>query len=593
MLRPYSWVAAVLLTTGSASPASPDINSFFDRFTADWVRADPELATRAQYFSGLEQDQLDAQLTHRTERSEKERLRRAQAALTELRRFERKLLSPSQRVSARVLEWQLDAMIAAEKYRAHTYLFNQGIAGLPGTLITLFTDVHPARNARDVENYLARLSQVAPRLDEAIAEARVRALRGIVPPRFILTATIGQIERLIEGEPASNVLVDGYAQRIAKVSSIGDADRSKFQAAATKLVTESVQPALRRVVGLLQEQLKTSTDDAGISKLPNGLEAYASRLRVHTSTPMTADQIHRTGLEQVARLEAEMDGVLRQLGYREGRLTERYQKALDDHSYPDAPDVRSKILADYDQIIRDAERRSATLFDLRPRAPVVVRRIPEFKERNAAAHYILPARDGSRPGAFNVPLVGPKFSRIGMRTLAYHEAIPGHHFQLALQQEEKDLPRFRSDRILREGMTAFGEGWGLYAEKLALENGWYDDDLPSKLGALNAQLFRAKRLVVDTGLHTKNWTRQQAIDYGISVSEVERYVAAPGQACSYMVGQLKILELRDRARRELGEKFSLKDFHTVVLRTGTVPLEVLEEVVSGYIQTKSGTHASR
>jgi uncharacterized protein (DUF885 family) len=173
-----------------------------------------------------------------------------------------------------------------------------------------------------------------------------------------------------------------------------------------------------------------------------------------------------------------------------------------------------------------------------------------------------------------------------MRTLAYHEAVPGHHFQLALQQEDKDLPRFRSDSVFFEGTGAFVEGWGLYAEALALESGWYENDLPGKLGALNAQLFRARRLVVDTGLHSKHWTRQQVIDYGIQVSETERYVVMPGQACSYMIGQLKILEVRDQARRGLGPKFSLKDFHNVVLRAGAVPLEVLQQVVDEYIGTK-------
>ena len=281
-----------------------------------------------------------------------------------------------------------------------------------------------------------------------------------------------------------------------------------------------------------------------------------------------------------------MDVLLRKLGYNEGSVKDRYQRLQDDNSYAQLPDIRATILADYVKIIRDAEQRAATLFDLRPKAPVVVRRIPEYKERNAAANYGAPARDGSRPGTFNVPLVGPKFSRVGMRTLAYHEAVPGHHFQIALQQEEKDLPRFRSDGILREGTGAFGEGWGLYAEALAIESGWYDGDIPSQLGALGGQLFRARRLVVDTGLHTKGWTRQQAIDYGIRAGEVERYVAAPGQACSYMIGQLKILELRDRARRELGNRFSLREFHNVVLRTGMVPLEVLEEVVKEYIGEK-------
>ena len=430
-------------------------------------------------------------------------------------------------------------------------------AGLPGTLVRFLTEIHPARNPRDVENYLARLGQLAPRLDEAIVEARARAARGIAPPRFILTATIDQIERLAAPEPGRNVLVESFDQRIENVASISADARRQFHSAAAKVVADSVVPSLRRVIALLDEQRKTATDEAGYSRLPEGTAAYAARLRNSTSTGLTADQIHQTGLEQVARIEGEMDKVLRQLNYLEGSVKERYQRAMDDYSYPDTPDVRTTILADYEKIIRDAEKRAGALFDLRPKASVVVRRIPEYQERNTrSAYYTLPARDGSRPGAFNVPLVGPKFSRLDMRSPAYHEAVPGHHFQSALQQEDKELPRFRADRILWEGTGAFAEGWGLYAEALAIESGWYDDDLPSKLGALQGQLWRAQRLVVDTGLHTKGWTRQQAIDYGISVSEVERYVANPGQACAYMIGQLKILELRDKTRRELGDKFS-------------------------------------
>jgi uncharacterized protein (DUF885 family) len=548
------------------------------------VRADPQLATSTQYFTGAEQDKLDGQLTPQTAEYRKERVERARRGLAELRRFDRKRLSGSQRVSARVLEWQLDALVKGARFDAHVYLFHQ--MGTPGGLVRYLTDIHPARNSRDIENYLARLSQVAPQLDGMIVEARARAERGIAPPRFILTATIDQIKLLAAPEPGSSVLIESYGRRIAKVSSISEEDRRKFRPTATKLVADSVVPALRRVIALLEEQRRTATDDAGVSKLPEGADFYAYALRFFTSTAMTADQIHRTGLEQVVRIEGQMDTLLRQLGYNEGSVKDRFQKTQDDHSYSDQPDIRASILADYEKIIRDAEQRSGALFDLRPKAPVVVHRIPEYAERNAAANYSTPARDGSRPGVFNVPLVGPKFSRVGMRTLAYHEAVPGHHFQLALQQEDKDLPRLRADSIVRAGTAAFTEGWGLYAEALALENGWYDDDLASKLGALNAQLFRARRLVVDTGLHTKHWTRQQVIDYGIPVNETERYVVMPGQACAYMIGQLKILEVRDKARRELGEKFSLKEFHNVVLRAGAVPLEVLEEVVNEYIRTK-------
>ena len=586
MRRTSCFLAVVLSLVPLLAAPENSVDEFFERFTIDWVRADPQAATFMQFFTGAEQDQMDRLLTPLTAEARKARIDRARRALTALRQIDRQRLTPSQRVSVRMLEWQMDALVKGAKYETHSYVFNQGIGGQPGALVRFLTDIHPARNARDVENYLTRLASVAPLLDQGIAEARERAKRGIVPPKFILAATIGQVERLAAPAPSSNVLVTLYGDRIARASAIPAEERQKFTAAASKVVETSVVPALQRVIQLLREQSKTATDEAGFDRLPDGLNAYNVRLRESTSTSMTADQIHRTGLEQVARLEAAMDVVLRQLGYNDGSVNERYRKAADDHSYPQRDGIRDVILADYQTMIRDAEQRSAALFDLRPKAPVTVVRIPEYAERNAAANYSSPARDGSKPGNFNVPLVGPTFSRLGMRTLAYHEAIPGHHFQIALQQENTELPRFRQNRITREGLVAFGEGWGLYAEKLAIDNGWYDDDLPSKLGALNAQLFRARRLVVDTGLHTKKWTRQQVIDYGISASEAERYAVAPGQACAYMIGELKLLELRDKAKRELGDKFSLKEFHNVVLRTAMVPLPVLEEVIAEYIREK-------
>lgn len=260
------------------------------------------------------------------------------------------------------------------------------------------------------------------------------------------------------------------------------------------------------------------------------------------------------------------------------------EKLEADSQPPADPDPRPALLTEYTRLVRDAEQRAALIFDLRPKVPCEVRREPPFTEQSAAAHYTPPARDGTRPGIFWAPLPGPTFNITGMRTLVYHEAVPGHHFQLALQLEMPDLPRFRQDRIFG-GISAHSEGWALYAEQLAAENDWYAGDPKGLLGQLSGELFRARRLVVDTGLHAKHWTRQQAIDYGIPASEVERYVVWPGQACSYKIGMLKILELRAKARRALGAKFSIKEFHNVVLRTGSVPLPVLEKVVDSYIRT--------
>lgn len=278
-----------------------------------------------------------------------------------------------------------------------------------------------------------------------------------------------------------------------------------------------------------------------------------------------------------------MDALFRQLGYNEGSIKERMARLDADSQPPTAPDPRPALLARYEEFLRDAEKCAALIFDLRPKAPVVVKREPSFTEKNASAHYTTPAPDGSRPGIFWVPLPGPAFRMAEMRTLVYHEAVPGHHFQIALQNEMPSLPRFRHERVFGS-IPAHSEGWALYAERLAAESAWYEGDARGQIGQLNAELFRARRLVVDTGLHALHWTRQQAIDYGIPVSEVERYAVTPGQACSYKIGQLRILELRAQARRSLGEKLSLKEFHNVVLAAGTVPLGVLELVVGDYLR---------
>ena len=246
-------------------------------------------------------------------------------------------------------------------------------------------------------------------------------------------------------------------------------------------------------------------------------------------------------------------------------------------------------MADIDGIITDAQKRSMVLFDRVPRAPVVARPFPAFRENTAAANYTAPANDGSRPGTFQIPLRPSYMTRFGLRTLVYHETVPGHHFQIALELENDTNPRFRQIRAFG-GISALIEGWGLYAERLAAESGWYDDDLEGQLGQLDSALFRARRLVVDTGIHAKRWTRQQAIDYGIEASEIDRYVVNPGQACAYMIGQLKIIELRDKAQRALGARFSPKAFHNVVLTAGTVPLPLLERQVDAYIRAAAGTN---
>jgi uncharacterized protein (DUF885 family) len=281
------------------------------------------------------------------------------------------------------------------------------------------------------------------------------------------------------------------------------------------------------------------------------------------------------------RLEAEMDRLLRQLGRTQGTVKDRVEKLKADLAYSNwaSDESRAQIMRDVDGIIADAQVRAERLFDVRPRAPVLARPFPKFRENNAAANYNGPPPDGSRPAVCQIPLRRERMTKFGLRTLVYHETVPGHHFQIALQVENTSLPRFRQIRAFG-GLSAFAEGWGLYAERLAAESGWYEGDIEGRLGQLDAELFRARRLVVDTGIHAKHWTRQQAIDYGIEPSEVERYVVYPGQACSYMMGELALLEQRDRFVKARGSSDALRQYHALVLRLGTVPLQTLERAVT-------------
>lgn len=572
--------------SASAAKANPEFDRWLDAFTLDWVRLQPTLATGKEYFSAEEQDRLDRDLTMPSEEFAQRLATFAQRGLDELAGFDRASLSPAQRVSASTLRWQLGQAVGDARFFNYFYPFNQIIGAQSGLLLYL-DNAHLVRNVREAETYAARVEKIPRAIEAMIATTRRREeTRGIRAPRAILEATIGQMERIIAPAPADFVLVTSLARRTAAMPDFPAADRERLVATVTGLVEAQVYPAYRRALALLRDQLTRAVPDAGLGQFRGGAEAYAWYLRKFTTTDYTPEQVHALGLEQVAAIEAEMDTLFRRLGFADGTIQQRYERLQAREQPPGTDDEgRAFMLAAYEKQIRYAEERAAEIFDLRPRAPVVVKRESPFTEATGAAHYTQPSKDGSVPGIFWATLPSRPFPVVSLRSLTYHEAVPGHHFQFALQLEQDDLPRFRRDAIFGF-MTAYGEGWALYAEKLADEQGWYGDDLVGRIGYLASSLFRAKRLVVDTGLHAKGWTREQAIAYGMPRSEVERYMVWAGQACSYKIGELKILELRARAQRELGGKYSLKEFHNVVLRTGGVPLAVLEEVVDEWIAEK-------
>jgi uncharacterized protein (DUF885 family) len=586
-------VTASLLLTYPVLAQQDNIDSFFRDFTAEWIRHDPDLAARTRYFSGEEQDRFERELTPLTLAWKRERIQLARKGLAELQKFNGTPLNEAQRLSAAIMRWQLDMVVREEPYLDYTFPLEQ-FQGANVNLVNTLVVVHPLRTERDAENYVARLSQVNARMQEAMAESARRANKGVIPPRFILDATIKQMQKFTGVPPVQNPLVATFAQKMAAINGIPQTKIEELRGQAEKIVNDQVYPVWKQAIALLQSQSGRASDDAGLWRLKDGSAAYAFDLRRYTTTSLTADQIHETGLRQVAHIESEMDGLLRRLGRTEGSVKERIEKLSAEQEYPNptSEETRALIMRDVEVILRDAQKRAGPLFDKRPMSPVIAQPYPRFLEANAAATYTTPAPDGSRPGIFQFPLRPEQMTKLsasdgGLRSLVYHETVPGHHFQIGYELEDKDLPRFRQLRAFG-GISALTEGWALYAEHLAAESGWYSDDLVGLLGELDSELFRARRLVVDTGIHAKHWTRQQAIDYGIEASEVERYVVFPGQACSYMIGELKILELRQKAQKALGDKFSLPEFHNQVFEAGTVPLDLLEQQVDAYIRSASG-----
>ena len=577
---------ALTATAADLKGQARTIGAFFDDFSAEWMRRRPSQSTQSRYFSGAEQDRLDRQLTPETAEWKRGTVEQARRGLKELAEFDRSRMTETERVSADVMQWQLRIIEEGEAFSDYEFPLEQN-NGANVRLPNLMTVVHPLRTENDARNYLARLREMDDRLAEATEEAGRLAAKGIIPPRFILRSTISQMQQFTGSPAGQNPLVATFVEKIKGVPALTDLQRQQMRDEAIQIVDSEIYPTWRKAIALLGSQMAGATEDAGLWRFRDGAEIYSHRLRLFTSTDMTAAQIHELGVREVSRIEGEMDAILRKLGRTSGTVKERIEKLRTDRSYPQTDEGRARIMADIDGMIRDAEKRAEALFDLRPKARVIAQPYPQFRWATAAASYTPPPLDGSRSGIFQMPLRHEYLTRVGLRTLVYHETIPGHHFHGAFSLENTQLPKFRQVRALGF-IAAIGEGWALYAERAVAQEGWYEDDLEGLLGQLDDELFRARRLVVDTGLHAMRWTRQQAIDYGIEASEVERYVVNPGQACAYKIGQLEIFRLREKARKELGSRFNLKEFHNVVLAAGTVPLTILEREVDAFIRQTAG-----
>jgi uncharacterized protein (DUF885 family) len=562
-----------------------DADAFFARFTDEWMRLHTDAAASSKYFSGREQEAVERRL----EAVNSTAFLAAEQALVakglrELAALDRATMSESQSLSADLIRWDLEERRDRARFEDLRFPFGE-YRGPHVALAETLTVGHAINSERDAENYVARLQLVATRMDEGLARARMLAANGLLPPRFILSLTLDQMRAFVATTPSQNPFVKSFAESMGRATSIRATRREALRAEAEKETAERIYPAWKRAIAALEPMVSMAGDDVGLWRFKEGPAAYQHALRRYTTTSLTPDQVHQIGLDMVTALERRIDEVLRRSGRTEGSVTSRQAAFWAAQPRYEAGEAGVKARQAFiDATIADAQRRASVLFDTVPRSAVVAQPYPSFMGVRSAS-YRWPAPDGSRPGVFQytaTPQGGPG----GRKSTIYHETIPGHHYQLALVLEDARLPRFRRAGVFGSN-SANSEGWGLYAEKLAAENGWYEGDLAGELDQLEQEIFRARRLVVDTGMHAKRWTRQQAIDYGVAPNEIDRYVMMPGQACSYMIGQIKLVELRERARQALGGRFSIKAYHNLVLGLGIVPLEILEREVERWIARQS------
>ncbi len=501
-------------------------------------------------------------------------------------------LSEGDIMSKRIALNLLDSLADLEPYRFHNYPVNQ-LFGVQNGFPSFMESTHQVHSVRDAEDYLSRLSQVGRKFDQVLDGLRHRESLGILPPQFVVTKVLEEMRDFVATPAQEGILMVSLVDKM-KEAELADDDQKRIALEARSLIESAVYPAYENLISYFDGLDGKVSENNGVWALPDGDNFYRLAMRLFTTTDYTPDYLHDFGLVEVDRIQSQILGILETEGW---DISQGFHHAISELAedpkfyYSDSSEGRDQILADYREILDEISAGLEPYFDVMPEVGMEVDRIPEFKEKTSpGAYYQPPAMDGSRAGVFYANLYDVKATpRYGMRSLAYHEGVPGHHFQHAIQQQQEDLPFFR--RIIPS--FAYTEGWAMYAEQLAWEIGFQDDPYDN-IGRLQGELFRAVRLVVDTGIHYKRWNREQAIDYMISntgtaqsdvIAEIERYFVMPGQALSYKVGMTKLLELRDLARLELGDQFDLREFHNVVLTNGSVPLDILEDLVRQYIAT--------
>ena len=580
-LLPLADTPAIAAVTSKAGSGDAKLNAAFDEIFQERVRNSPTLASSLGLDKGPNAALKSKFDTDPSPVARAKSLTRNRKAIARLRAISPAALSGAAKLNREVVLYSLEtSTVAPSRWNIDSAQRPYPITQQGGSYFStpdFLNTSHTIDNAADAEAYLSRLNQFATLLDNDTAEQRAQAARGFLAPKWSIDLALGQMRKL-RGVPAEqSSMVDSIAKRTAAKGIAGDWARQ-----ASNIVSKSVYPALDRQIAAMEALKPTSRPGDGAGRLPNGEAIYAEALRQATTTNFSPTEVHQMGLAQVAEISAEIDKILRSQGYTNGSVGERLNAVGKEQEYPDTDAGRAELLAYLNNRVEDMYGRLPNAFATLPRAPLEIRRVPpEIQDGASNGYYRGAALDNSRPAIYFINLKDlgdwPKYT---LPTLCYHEGVPGHHLQISIAQESKDIPLLRKTG----GFSAYSEGWALYAEQVADELGVYADDALGRAGYLQSFLFRATRLVVDTGIHSKGWSREQATDYMVKTTgyararsqrEIERYCTMIGQACSYKVGHTAWMRARDEAKKRLGARFDIKQFHEV-LREGAMPLSILE-----------------
>jgi uncharacterized protein (DUF885 family) len=575
-------------TIAAVKPVDAELAAFFDAYDKASLARSPQ----GQSYRGIKTDydkwndgsDAAAIANHAAD----------QKALAEMRaRFATADLSPDSRLSYRLFEKAMQRRDTGFQYRRNGYVFDQ-MNGAQSEFPAFLINIHGVTGKSDAEAYVSRLRGIGPALDQAIATSETRASAGVMPPKWVYPYVISDARNVLKGAPfetgaTDSALLADFKAKVGKLA-IQQPEKDALVAAANDALLTSVKPAYERLIAVMTAQQAKAGSVDGVWRFKDGAAYYAANLANYTTTSMTAEQIHALGLAQVDRIHGEMMEIARRTGFK-GDLPAflAFMRTNTSFTLPEGEAGKAEYLKRANGFLAELTPRLPRYFANLPKAPVVVKAVEPFREKSAGkAFYQSPAEDGSRPGTVYVNLYRmADMPTTEIEALIYHEGLPGHHLERANSTELKNVPAFRKFG----GYAAYSEGWGLYSEKLAKEMGRYTDPYDD-FGRLQLELHRAIRLVVDSGIHAKRWSREDAIKYTAENSAepiggiekaIERYAVYPGQATAYMVGRLKISELRDRAQKALGDRFDIRDFHNVVLKTGAVPLDILEENVDAWI----------